>query len=199
VFDTNLVIVGNLLANPEWRRAPGTGDPVVNFRVASTARRRDKETGEWVDGRSLRVRVTAWRRLADGVAASLRVGDPVIVFGRLYTSDWMDENGGKRVSYELEAYSVGHDLGKGRSSFARTKAVTAEDADDEMTMLGDGSVPMPDEEAPVRFGDDLPPLEAVLETPDSADDLTMEVERLAAEQSSAARRSRRPKRETVAA
>ena len=96
MFDTNLVIVGNVLTAPEWRRITSTGSLVANFRIASTARRFDRETGRWVDGNSLRVRVTAWRRLAEGVASSITVGDPVVVYGRLYSRDWKDEKDNNR-------------------------------------------------------------------------------------------------------
>src|SRR3954452_8531210 len=98
VFDTNLVVVGNVISAPEWRRTAGTGSLVAHFRIASTARRFDRESGRWIDGNSFRVRVTAWRRLAEGVASSVAVGDPVVVYGRLYSRDWKDEKNNNRVS-----------------------------------------------------------------------------------------------------
>ena len=76
MFDTNLVIVGNVLAAPEWRRIASSGALVANFRIASNSRRFDRENNCWVDGNNLRVRVTAWRRLAEGVASSITTGDP---------------------------------------------------------------------------------------------------------------------------
>ena len=82
MFDTTITLVGNVLATPEWRRIPSSGALVANFKVASTARRYDKEAGQWIDGNSLRIRVVAWRRLAEGVASSVTVGDPVMVQGR---------------------------------------------------------------------------------------------------------------------
>ena len=114
MFDTNIVIVGNVLTAPEWRRTTNTNTLVANFRVASTARRLDRETGRWVDGNSLRVRVNCWRKLAEGVASSVTVGDPVVVAGRLYTRDWTDGEGNTRTTYEMEAVAVGHDLARGR-------------------------------------------------------------------------------------
>src|SRR5689334_2585729 len=122
VFETNLTIVGNVLVAPEWRRIPSTGALVANFRVASTARRYDRENDRWTDGNSIRLRVVAWRRLAENVASSVAVGDPIIVSGRLHTRDWKDENGNPRISYEMEAYAVGLDLARGRSRFYRNKA-----------------------------------------------------------------------------
>jgi single-strand DNA-binding protein len=160
VFDTNIVVVGNVLAAPEWRRITSSNSLVANFRVASTARRFDRETNRWIDGNSFRVRVTAWRRLAEGVAASITVGDPVMVYGRLYTRDWQDENGNKRVSYEMEAYSIGHDLARGRAKFFRGKAGQGtseiETAEAESFVRGEQSVPLTADEAPVGYGDGMP-------------------------------------------
>jgi single-strand DNA-binding protein len=121
MFDTMVTIVGNALNVPEWRRVQGGDTLVASFRVASSSRRFDKDTGRWVDRPGLRVRVTCWRRLAAGVASSVMVGDPLIVTGRLYTRDWQTEDGQKRVSYELEAVAVGHDLSRGQASFTRTR------------------------------------------------------------------------------
>ncbi|GAA2630705.1 single-stranded DNA-binding protein [Paractinoplanes durhamensis] len=208
MFDTNLVIVGNVLAAPEWRRIASSGSLVANFRVASTARRYDRENARWVDGNNLRVRVTAWRRLAEGVASSVTVGDPVIVYGRLYTRDWTDENNNPRVSYEMEAFSIGHDLARGKAQFFRTKAGQAtgeiEDAEAETVVDGEMSLPVSAEEIPISYGDGLPLSAAEEPTfpevpPAPDDDLTLEVERLVAAEPAAARRSRRPKREPVAA
>jgi single-strand DNA-binding protein len=254
VFDTNLVVVGNVLTAPEWRRITNTGSLVANFRIASTARRFDRETGRWVDGNSFRVRVTAWRRLAEGVASSVAVGDPVVVYGRLYSRDWKDEKNNNRVSYEMEAFSIGHDLARGRAKFFRTKSaqVTSEleTSDAQTCVRGEASVPVTADEAPVGYGDGLPdqlaehePMfldvvageepESVVaasadspagpapvpvpvpvpeapavsspseespseESPSEADDLTIEVERLVAEQPATTRRRRGAKREPVA-
>lgn len=145
MFDTALTIVGNVLVEPKVRRTVGTQQLAASFRVASTSRRYDKETGRWVDGHSLRVRVTCWRRLAEGVATSLKSGDPVIVTGRLYTRDWMDEEGNHRVLYEMDATAVGHDLARGKGTFERHKPQPAtseiEDEEAERRIGGEDSVP----------------------------------------------------------
>ncbi|MEU1841938.1 hypothetical protein ABZ489_32800, partial [Micromonospora chersina] len=56
MFDTYVTIVGNVLTAPEWRRTTQSNTLVANFKVASTARRLDRDSGRWVDGNSLRVR-----------------------------------------------------------------------------------------------------------------------------------------------
>ena len=120
------MIVGNVLTAPEWRRTQHTNALVANFRVASTSRRFDRDNNRWVDGDSLRVRVNCWRRLAEGVAASITVGDPVVVVGRLYTRDWTDNENNQRTSYEMEAVAVGHDLARGKGQVLPQPPVAAD-------------------------------------------------------------------------
>ncbi|MEO3930917.1 single-stranded DNA-binding protein [Micromonosporaceae bacterium B7E4] len=153
MFDTYVTVVGNVLTTPEWRRTTQSGTLVANFKVASTARRLDRESGRWVDGNSLRVRVNCWRKLAEGVASSVMVGDPVVVVGRLYTRDWTDDAGNHRTMYELEAVAVGHDLSRGRGRFARNRPSMAtssmEEAEAEARVHGETTESVSPEEAPV--------------------------------------------------
>jgi single-strand DNA-binding protein len=159
VFDTNIVIVGNVLTAPEWRRTTNTNSLVANFKVASTARRLDRETGRWIDGNSLRVRVNCWRKLAEGVASSITVGDPIVVVGRLYTRDWTDGDGNTRTMYEMEAVAIGHDLARGRGKFYRNRPAlgtsAGQDTEAESTVRGEAAERVPDGEAPARYGDGL--------------------------------------------
>lgn len=160
MFETNIVIVGNVLTAPEWRRTNSKGTLLVNFRVASTARRLDKETGRWVDGDSLRVRVTCWRKLAEGVGASISVGDPVVVVGRLYTRDWNDSDGNARTSYEMEAVAVGHDLARGRAKFFRNRPTgvdaNADGQEADAVVRGEVAELVPDDEVPAAYGEGVP-------------------------------------------
>lgn len=152
MFDTYVTIVGNVLTAPEWRRTTQSGTLVANFKVASTARRLDRESRRWVDGNSLRVRVNCWRKLAEGVASSVMVGDPVVVVGRLYTRDWTDDAGNHRTMYELEAVAVGHDLSRGRGRFARNRPTTStssmDDAEAEARVHGEATESVPLRKAP---------------------------------------------------
>ena len=170
MFDTYVTIVGNVLTAPEWRRTTQSNTLVANFKVASTARRLDRDSGRWVDGNSLRVRVNCWRKLAEGVASSVMVGDPVVVCGRLYTRDWTDDAGNHRTLYELEAVAVGHDLSRGRGRFLRNRpsmtTSTVEDAEAESRVHGEPTEPVPAGQAPV-LPDDRP-LDDDFELPDYA-------------------------------
>ena len=66
--DTYLTISGNVVDEPKLRKTTTNGITVLTFRVASTSRRRDAETGEWGDRDTLFVNVTCWRSLATNVA-----------------------------------------------------------------------------------------------------------------------------------
>ena len=168
MFDTPVTVVGNVITAPEWRRTSVTGAFLVTFKVASTSRRFDKERGQWVDGDTLRVRVTCWRRLGENVSVSVQLGDPVIVHGRLYSRDWLDEQGNRRTSYELDALSVGHDLNRGVDKFARRKTPGATDMVNDSvsvaTIGGELTEPMDDPGRP----EDLPPDHELFEEFDSA-------------------------------
>lgn len=157
MYDTHVTVVGNVLHEPQWRRTANTGALVATFKIASTARRLNRETGQWVDGNSLRVRVTCWRALASNVKHSVTRGDPVIVTGRLFTRDWRDSEGVVRTQYELEAAAVGHDLSRGRAVFERVRPHTStsavEDAQAQERVGGEPTEPVPDDEAPSRFHD----------------------------------------------
>jgi single-strand DNA-binding protein len=121
MFDTYITIVGTALNTPEKRVVAKTNAVVSSFRVASHARRFNRETQEWVDGASFRIRVNCWRRLADNICGSVHSGDPVVVTGRISTRDWVNEQGETRIAYELDADSVGHDLSRGTAAFTKIK------------------------------------------------------------------------------
>lgn len=169
MFETQLTLVGTALSAPQMRRTTESSQVVASFRVASTSRRWDKNNQEWIDGHSLRVRVTCWRRLAEGVVQSVNAGDPVIVVGRLYTRDWIDEQGNHRVLYELDATAVGHDLTRGTADFKRHQAnlsiSTIEDEEAERRIGGEDSVP-----AEPKPASDLPAVGSASEVLDGDSD-----------------------------
>lgn len=110
--ETIITVVGNLCDNPELRHLD-SGIDVANFRLASTARRYDKETGTWVDSSALFLRVNCWRALATNVTASLHRGDAAVVTGRLTARPYTTQDGQPRTSFEIEATAVGPNLARG--------------------------------------------------------------------------------------
>ncbi len=107
--DTQITIVGNLVADPELRFTPA-GQPVATFRVASTPRIRDAASGEWKDGDSLFLTCNVWRQAAENAAESLQRGMRVIVSGRLRQRSYETKEGEKRTVYEVEVDDVGPSL-----------------------------------------------------------------------------------------
>lgn len=153
MIDMKVPIVGTVLTNPERRITDKTSTPVTTFRVVMNYRRYDRATEQWTDNGLLRVRVVCWRRLADHVYGSLKVGEPVIVIGRLYTRDWAGPDGEMRVSYELEADTVGHDLSRGVSAFTKARLDTPssaiEDAEADRRIGGEVSYPVDENGLPI--------------------------------------------------
>jgi single-strand DNA-binding protein len=107
--DTQITIIGNLVDDPELRYTP-TGQAVAKFRVASTPRFRDNQSGEWKDGDSLFLTCNIWRQAAENVAESLQRGMRVIVNGRLRQRSYETREGEKRTVYEIEVDDVGPSL-----------------------------------------------------------------------------------------
>ena len=101
--ETIITLVGNLTDDPELRFTP-SGAPVANFRVASTPRTFDRQSGEWKDGEALFLRCNIWRQAAENVAESLTRGARVVVQGRLKQRSFETKEGEKRTVVEL-AYS----------------------------------------------------------------------------------------------
>ena len=111
-----ITVVGALGTDPEERST--SRGAVVQFRVASTDRRRDAQ-GNWSDGQTSWYRVNAWGELGRNALVSLRKGQRVIVAGDLSVSEWDGSDGHKNRSVEIRAVSLGHDLTFGVSRFER--------------------------------------------------------------------------------
>jgi single-strand DNA-binding protein len=104
---TNLnrvIITGNLTRDPELRNLP-SGTAVCNLRVAVNTRRKDNQTGEWVDKPNY-FDVTVWGMQGENCAQYLSKGRPVAVDGRLEWREWEDKQGNKRQSVDIIADSV---------------------------------------------------------------------------------------------
>jgi single-strand DNA-binding protein len=101
----------------------------ASFRVGSTPRY--SRAGAWVDGETSWYTVNCWRGLARNVAESVRKGDAVVVHGRVKVDVW-ERDGQPSVSWIVEAISVGHDLTRGTSYFAKAaRTATTETIPDE--------------------------------------------------------------------
>ena len=94
-----VVITGNLTRDPELRSTAG-GTSVCELRVAVNSRRKDGQTGEWVDKPNY-FDVTVWGAQGENCANYLSKGRPVAVEGRLDWREWEAKDGsGKRQAVE---------------------------------------------------------------------------------------------------
>jgi single-strand DNA-binding protein len=107
--ETTITVVGNLVNDPEMRYT-NSGAGVATFRIASTPRTLDRQSGEWKDGEALFLTCNIWREAAEHVVQSLQRGARVIVQGRLRQRSYETKEGEKRSSYELEVDEIGPSL-----------------------------------------------------------------------------------------
>lgn len=115
--DTTICAVGNVATQPMYRDL--AAGPSARFRLAVTSRYWDREKNVWTDGHTNFFTVWANRQLATNVAASLSVGDPVVVQGRLKVRTEVREGQPSWSSADIDAVSIGHDLARGTSAFRR--------------------------------------------------------------------------------
>src|SRR5690348_7623934 len=106
IHEAQVTVAGYVAIDPKFKKVAGDISS-AKLRVAYTARRRDKETGEWSDGPTSFVNVQCWRTLADNVKVSVHKGEPVLVMGRLQIRRFEDQEGAPRSAVEIEAMSIG--------------------------------------------------------------------------------------------
>lgn len=109
-----ITIVGRVGIDPERSTTPW-GDPQVSFRLASTRRRQNRETGAWEDAHTNWYRVRATKTLAEHAAEAVRRGQLVVVVGRLTIRKW-ERDDAKGTAVEIDADAIGIDLSRHRVS-----------------------------------------------------------------------------------
>ena len=118
--ETTITVIGNLTADPELRYT-SSGIPVCSFRVASTPRVRNRQTGEWSDGDPLFLGCELWREAAENAGESLKKGMRVIVQGNLSQRSYQTQSGEQRTVYELKNCEVGPSLFRARAQVTRNE------------------------------------------------------------------------------
>lgn len=130
--DNQITISGYVGTAVEYRDQ--NGPPWAMFRIGSTPRYFDRQFNAWRDLETTWVTVKVTRDLARNIADSLKVGEPVLVTGKLRTQLWESKEGESRRSEVLHANAVCHDLNRGTSIFQRVDrmatAPTPTDSDD---------------------------------------------------------------------
>lgn len=94
-----VILVGNLGADPESRTTPG-GLTVTNIRVATTEKRKDRQSGDLVEETEWH-RVVMFDRLAEVAREYLRKGSQVYIEGQIRTNKWQDKDGNDRYTTEI--------------------------------------------------------------------------------------------------
>jgi single-strand DNA-binding protein len=139
-----VVITGNLTRDPELR-STGGGMPVCELRVAVNSRRKDGQSGQWVDKPNY-FDVTVFGAQGENCANYLSKGRPVAVEGRLDWREWEAKDGsGKRQKVSIVANSVqflgsrdGSGGGQNGGSFTPTSDTPADTSDFEGAAAGGG-------------------------------------------------------------
>lgn len=103
--EATVTVVGHVGGDPELRFT-SSGTAVASFSLANTPRTKGTN-GEWGDGETMWLRVTAWNKQAEAVAEEVRKGQKVIVVGRLAQKSYKTKDGEDRTSLELTADEVG--------------------------------------------------------------------------------------------
>ena len=95
-----VILVGNLGRDPEVRRL-GSGDPVVNLRIATSETWKDKASGERKEKTEWHSVVIFNENLARVAEQYLKKGSKVYLEGQLQTRKWTDQQGVEKYSTEV--------------------------------------------------------------------------------------------------
>jgi len=96
-----VILVGNTGRDPELRYLPD-GKAVANISIATSTKRKDKNTGETIEDTQWH-RVTFYDRLAEIAGEYLKKGRPVYVEGRLKYGKYTDQAGVEKNTVDIVA------------------------------------------------------------------------------------------------
>ncbi|WP_436848456.1 single-stranded DNA-binding protein [Streptomyces asoensis] len=157
--ETMVCAVGNVATQPVYRDLAAGAS--ARFRLAVTSRYWDREKATWTDGHTNFFTVWANRQLATNAMASLNVGDPVMVQGRLKVRTEQREGQQNWTSADIDAVAIGHDISRGTSAFRRS-------ARPDPAGAGAPARPEPDWETPVGNAAEVEPEPAPAPEPTQA-------------------------------
>lgn len=96
-----VILVGNCGRDPEIRYLP-SGQAVANVTLATSSRRKDRNSGEFVEDTQWH-RVTFYDRMAEIAGEYLKKGRPVYVEGRLKYGKYTDQSGVEKNTVDIIA------------------------------------------------------------------------------------------------
>jgi single-strand DNA-binding protein len=96
-----VILVGNCGRDPEIRYLP-SGQAVANVSIATSSRRKDRNTGETVEDTQWH-RVTFYDRLAEIAGEYVKKGRPIYVEGRLKYGKYTGQDGVEKNTVDIIA------------------------------------------------------------------------------------------------
>ncbi len=99
-----VILLGNTGADPEVKTT-ASGMTIANLRVATSERRKDKDSGEWAEETEWH-RVVCFGKTAENVARWVQKGKQLYIEGKIKTRKWQDKDGNDRYSTEILADTV---------------------------------------------------------------------------------------------
>ncbi|MET0311393.1 MAG: single-stranded DNA-binding protein [Burkholderiaceae bacterium] len=96
-----VILIGNCGRDPEIRYLP-SGQAVANVSIATSSRRKDKNSGEMVEDTQWH-RVTFYDRLAEIAGEYVKKGRPIYVEGRLKYGKYTDQAGVEKNPVDIIA------------------------------------------------------------------------------------------------
>jgi single-strand DNA-binding protein len=119
IGETIITLIGNLTRDPELAFTP-SGVAYCTFNVASNSKVFDKTTASWIEGKTVFMRCTAWRWLAENAEKSLSQGTRVIVTGALRQFEYTSADNVERTGYGLDVQEIGASLLYATATVQRT-------------------------------------------------------------------------------
>jgi single-strand DNA-binding protein len=96
-----VILVGAVGRDPELRYLP-SGEAVANISIATSTRRKDKNTGENIETTEWH-RITFFGKLAEIVGEYVKKGKPLYVEGRLKYGKYTDKDGIEKSTCDIIA------------------------------------------------------------------------------------------------
>lgn len=129
-----VILVGNCGRDPEIRYLP-SGQAVANVSIATSSRRKDRNSGEMVEDTQWH-RVTFYDRLAEIAGEYLKKGRPAYIEGRLKYGKYTDQSGVEKNTVDIIATELqllggregmgGGDEGGGGGGYSRPTPAPAQ-------------------------------------------------------------------------
>ena len=132
--DIQTTLIGNATGDPTEHKHDN-GTVTAKVRIAVTGRYYNAAVQDFADRKTEFITVFARRQLARNLLTSVRKGQPLIVTGRLSTSEWTGTDDIQRHSLNIQAEAIGHDLTYGTTTY--TRPLRAEDVPEHDPQTGE--------------------------------------------------------------